>query len=287
MGRGEYYDVRLGKPYPVSDLKSEWFDWFLKTVDEYKPIQGSVTLWALGGAGFILRTKKSTIYIDPYLGGSVISEGLVFHRMIPIPFNASSVRKIDAVVVTHEDVDHLNEDFIFPVSRNTKCRFVCPPSVADLLESWGIAQNRIISVKENEETRIGDVRIIALASNDPNAKTANTYIFDSGKIRMFHSGDSVFSEEFAEIGRKYDIDIAAISLGVNPPGAKWYNNPGDVVQIARDLNAKVLIPMHWDLWGICLEDPYLVEQEARNRRTNMKVVVLRVGERFDYPSKRD
>ena len=289
MGRGEFYDVRLGKPFPVNDLRSEWYDWFLKKVDEYKPSQGSVTLWALGGSGFILRTKKSTIYIDPYLGGSVISDGTAFltHRMIPIPFNASDVRKIDAVAITHEDIDHMNEDFIFPVSRNTECSFVGPSSVADLLKSWGTPENRIVSLSENEETRIGDVRVIALDSNDPNPKTANTYIFDTGKIRVFHAGDSFFLDKFAGIGRKYDIDIAAISVGVNPPGAKWYNNPGDAVQIARDLNAKVLIPMHWDLWDVCLEDPYLVEQEARNRRTNVKVVVLRVGERFDYPSKRD
>jgi len=283
MGRGEYYEVRLGKPYPLSNLRSEWFDWFLKEVDRYEPKQDSVALWALGGAGFILKVATATIYIDPYVGGSVQSEGVVLHRMIPIPFDASAVRKIDATVVTHEDLDHLNEDFIFPVSENTRCTFIGPSSVAELLESWKIPKNRIVSLGENEETEIKGTRIIALPSNDANPKTANTYLFDTCNMRIFHSGDSLFLDKFAEIGRKYDIDIAAISLGVNPPGAKWYNDPSEVLQIATDLNAKVLIPMHWDLWHTTLQDPHLVEREATKRRTNTRIVVLRIGQRFDFP----
>jgi len=283
MGRGEYYEVRLGKPYPLSNLRSEWFNWFLEEVDRYEPKQESVALWALGGAGFILKTATATIYIDPYVGGSVESEGVVLHRMIPIPFNASAVRRIDATVVTHEDLDHLNEDFIFPVSENTRCIFVGPSSVAELLESWKIPKNRIVSLDENEETEINGTRIIALPANDANPKTANTYLLDTRKVRVFHSGDSLFLDKFAEIGNRYDIDIAAISLGLNPPGAKWYLDPSEVLEIATDLKAKVLIPMHWDLWHTTLRDPHLVEQEAVKRKTHIRTVVLRIGDRFDFP----
>jgi len=283
MGRGEYYEVRLGKPYPLSNLRSEWFNWFLEEVDRYEPKQESVALWALGGAGFILKTATATIYIDPYVGGSVESEGVVLHRMIPIPFNASAVRRIDATVVTHEDLDHLNEDFIFPVSENTRCIFAGPSSVAELLESWKIPKNRIVSLDENEETEINGTRIIALPANDANPKTANTYLLDTRKVRVFHSGDSLFLDKFAEIGNRYDIDIAAISLGLNPPGAKWYLDPSEVLEIATDLKAKVLIPMHWDLWHTTLRDPHLVEQEAVKRKTHIRTVVLRIGDRFDFP----
>jgi L-ascorbate 6-phosphate lactonase len=283
MGRGEYYEVRLGKPLPPADLRSEWFEWFLKDVNQYRPKQGSVVLWALGGAGFVLKTPMATIYIDPYVGGSVESEGAVFHRMIPIPFNASSVREIDAAVITHEDLDHMDENFIFPVNTNTKCQFVGPPSVAELLESWKISQDRIVSLEENQTAEIRDTTIAALPSNDTNAKTANTYLFETGDVRIFHSGDSLHLAEFAEIGKRHRIDIAAISFGRNPSGSKWYNEAGEALQIARDLNAKVLIPMHWDLWYGTLEDPHLVELEAERKGLDLRVVPLRIGERFVYP----
>jgi L-ascorbate 6-phosphate lactonase len=283
MGRGEYYEVRLGKPLPLADLRSEWFEWFLTDVDQYSPEYRSVALWALGGAGFILKTSTATIYIDPYVGGSVESEGVVFHRMIPIPLNASSVREIDAAVITHEDLDHMDENFIFPVKTNTKCQFVGPPSVAELLKSWEIPEDRIVSLEENQTAEIKGTKVVALPSNDENAKTANTYLFDTGNITIFHSGDSLRLAQFAEVGKSYRIDIAAISFGRNPPGSKWYNEPSEALQIASDLNAKVLIPMHWDLWQGTLEDPRLIELEAERKKLALKVVSLKIGERFEYP----
>jgi len=149
MGRGECYEVRLAKPYPLSNLRSEGFDWFLEEVDRYEPKQESVALWALGGAGFIPKT--ATIYIDPYVGGSVESDGVVLHRMIPIPFDASAVNKIDATVVTHEDLDHLNEDSTFPVSENTRCTFIGPSSVAELLENSEEKDTRAVPGRERRD----------------------------------------------------------------------------------------------------------------------------------------
>lgn len=283
MGKGEWFDIRLGKPNPLTNLKSEWFDWFLKEVDEYR-IEKGLALWSLGGAGFILKTKKATIYIDPYCGGSLkIPDLNIVYRMIPIPFNPSDVKTIDATVITHEDLDHLNEDFVFPVSKNTKSMFIGPPSVCELLESWGIPKERIVKLSEYQETKVKDVRIVALPANDPVPKTANTYLFEVENIGVFHSGDSLFSEEFYKAGKKYKVDIALVSLGTNPPGMEIYNNPGEVVRIARDLNAKVVIPMHWNLWSFSMENPHLVEEEVRIRKLNMKVVILQIGEKFTYP----
>jgi len=283
MGKGEWFNIRLGKPNPLINLKSEWFDWFLKEVDGYQ-IEKGLALWSLGGAGFILKTRKTTVYIDPYCGGSIkIPDLNTVYRMVPIPFNPSDVKTIDATVITHEDLDHLNEDFIFPVNKNTKSLFIGPPSVCELLESWGIPKERIVNLNEYQATKIKDIRIVALPANDPVPKTANTYLFEAENIGVFHSGDSLFSEEFYKASKKYKIDIALVSLGANPPGMEIYNNPGEVVRIARDLNAKVVIPMHWNLWSFSMENPYLVEKEIKIRKLDIKAVILQIGERFMYP----
>ncbi len=284
MGRGLWYDGRLGKPQPLCNLKSEWYDWFLQDVEVYDIKPGFITLWSLGGAGFILKSPESTIYIDPYCGGALKNEEQIIMRMVPLPFNASDVKKIDATVVSHEDPDHLNEDFIFPIYKNTDCLFVGPPSVTTLLKSWGVAENRIVSLNEHQEKKINDIRVIAFPSNDPIPKTANTYLFEIDDVRVFHTGDSLWTEEFFKLSQKYEIDIALISLGVNPPGIKYYNTPGEVLQIASDLRAKVLIPMHWDLWSFAIDNPHLVEYEAKSRNMKIGVVILRIGQSFTYPT---
>jgi len=283
LGQGIWYDLRLGKPLPTSGLKSEWFDWFLRDIDEYAVKAGSIALWRIGGAGVILKTTRTTIYVDPYCGGSLKSEDGTILRMLPLAFNSSDVKNIDATVITHEHPDHLSEDFVFPVSKNTKCVFVGPSSVADLLESWGIRRDRIVLLREGEELRINDLKIIGFQSNDNVPKTALSYVFESGGIRIFHGGDSLLFKEMTDIGRRSNPDIALISLGKNPPGVKYYNTPAEVVEIAKELRVRVVIPIHWDLFDFLLEDPYLVEREAKLRKMDVQVAALRIGERFDYP----
>ncbi|MBS7655717.1 hypothetical protein KEJ50_04360 [Candidatus Bathyarchaeota archaeon] len=55
-----------------------------------------------------------------------------------------------------------------------------------------------------------------------------------------------------------------------------------MVQIARDLGAKILIPMHWDLWSFSLENPNLVEREVKLRKYKIKTIILRIGEKYSY-----
>lgn len=40
--------------------------------------------------GVVLKTVKSTIYLDPYCGGSLKAEGMTIFHMVPLPFNAST-----------------------------------------------------------------------------------------------------------------------------------------------------------------------------------------------------
>ena len=284
MGKGLWYNRRLDHPQPLCNLKSEWYDWFLQAVEAYKVKRGSIVLWSLGGAGFILKSPESTIYIDPYCGGALKNGEQIIMRMIPLPFNASDVQQIDATVISHEDPDHLNEDFVFPIWKNTTGIFVGPPSVTTLLKSWGIAEKRTVSLQAHQDVKINDIQIIAWPSNDPIPKTANTYFFKIGDVSVVHTGDSLWTEAFYQLGQKYNIDIALISLGVNPPGIKYYNTPGEVLQITSDLRAKVLIPMHWDLWSFALDNPHLVEHEVKARNMETDVVILRIGQRFTYPS---
>jgi L-ascorbate 6-phosphate lactonase len=103
-------------------------------------------------------------------------------------------------------------------------------------------------------------------------------------LRIFHARDSLWTEEFFKISQKYKIDISLISLGVNPPGIKYDNTPREALQIASDLRKKGLIPMHWDLWSFAIDNPRLVEHEAKSRNMKINVVILRIEQSFTYPT---
>jgi L-ascorbate 6-phosphate lactonase len=78
-------------------------------------------------------------------------------------------------------------------------------------------------------------------------------------------------------------------MGNNAPGYTDKISPWDVWRVAEALNAKVVIPDHFDNWGNCYEDPSSLEEIARRKnreprdRPDLKTVVLMPGARYVHP----
>jgi L-ascorbate metabolism protein UlaG (beta-lactamase superfamily) len=73
------------------------------------------------------------------------------------------------------------------------------------------------------------------------------YIVRAGGKSVFHCGDSAYFGGFAEIGVKHNIDIALMPIGAyeSPSGRDVHMNPEEAARAFIDLNAKLLIPMHY------------------------------------------
>ncbi len=83
------------------------------------------------------------------------------------------------------------------------------------------------------------------------------------------------------------IDVVCMDMGNNGPGYTDKMSPWDVWRVAEALNAKVVIPDHFDNWANCYEDPnYLVDIVRRKNKENrpeMKTVILLPGARYTHP----
>ena len=65
---------------------------------------------------------------------------------------------------------------------------------------------------------------------------------------VYHSGDTGYSDHFKEIGDKYDIDFAMISVGDYEP--RWFMqqshiNPREAFLAMQDLGAQRAVGMHF------------------------------------------
>ena len=69
-----------------------------------------MTIRFLGQSGYIIKTEKSQIMIDPFLSDSV-NRVAGRPRTLPIPINPECV-KCDAVICTHNHLDHLDPDTV-------------------------------------------------------------------------------------------------------------------------------------------------------------------------------
>jgi len=252
----------------------------LPEIEGFKVKRGSIALWSIGGPGFVLKTPRALIYIDPYFGPDAAPE---WRRLIPVPISPTAIKKADLVVSTHDHMDHCDHRSVKPILENTKAKVIGPGSSTEALAKAGLAKDRLIALKPGESHEVGDVKLTAFEANDPDAKGALMFLYEAGAVNYFHAGDTNYTTRFAEIGAKSRIDVACLSLGRSPPVHEFYMTPCHIVRAAMGLGAKVVIPMHWDLWSFIQEDPTLVQVVAERWGYKGTVKIMRLGERLDYP----
>ncbi len=252
----------------------------LLAVIEREPRQG-LTLWSLGGAGWVLCADEATIYVDPFFRGRAVRPGWTCR--LPKLFDPGEIRLADALVSTHPHGDHCDETVGEPIAWNTRALFVGPEPCAARARGWGFPESRISPCIVDRPIQAGSARIVPLPAYDPNAESANTYLIDIGGHRVFHSGDSLLFAGLIEIGERYAPDIALISVGTNPPGLTAYMGPDEAVDAAHQLRARTLIPMHWNTWAETFLDPRLVVESARRGAFGGEVVALAPGQCAAWP----
>jgi L-ascorbate 6-phosphate lactonase len=234
-----------------------------------------LALWALGGAGFAIKASETLIYLDPYFGGS-FNEQLL--RLIATPIDPTQIKTAHAVLSTHSHDDHCEQQTLTAFAANTQAFFVGPTSSAKKMRQWGIQDERIKVLEPGQDCQIEEVAIRALPASDPAEETALTYLLQAHGVTLFHSGDSLYSPIYSQIARQWRIDIALLNLG-----KEIYMGVDEIVQAASDLQTKVLIPMHWDLWKPYTLCPTLVAQEVKRRKLAIQTQILLLGDKFVYP----
>jgi L-ascorbate 6-phosphate lactonase len=262
---------------------SVWGDFLISEIQKYNVEQRKVVFWSIGGSGFIIKTAKKTIYIDPYFGGSdPFHEPPIIH-MIPIPFESYSIKVADIVLCTHEHIDHCHKNSLLPIYNNTKAIFLGPKPVIKKMMSWGFREKRLKKVKNSSSMVLDDIKINVTDSHDPQVEEAVTYIIHTPGATFFHTGDSQYFDGFLEIGNQWNIDFAFINSGRNPPGKNYYMTPCDFLQTAKDLATKRAIPMHWDLWKFSYQDPVIIKELKKYLFPEVKILIMRLGDKYIWP----
>jgi L-ascorbate 6-phosphate lactonase len=261
---------------------SLWGDILLSEIESFQVEHGKIVLWFLGGCGFVMKTPEQTIYIDPYFGGSIPKHGVI--RMIPVPLEPALIRKADVVLCTHEHEDHCDRDSLSPIYSNTNAEFVAPKAAVGKMRGWGFDEKRISEVKPNDEIKMKSLRICAAESYDPLSEGAVTYVLETEGASIFHSGDSWYFEGYLKIGERWNLDIALINFGKNPPGKQLYMTPCDFFRTAQDLHPRKAVPIHWDMWKHSYQDPIILNDLSRYWEPKFELLIMRLGDKLVYPT---
>ena len=271
-------------------VHSTWDDWLVHSEIEASDPNG-LSIWYLGCNAFVVRSPETTIYVDPYFGDG---DPPNIVRMIPVPLDPADATVCDAVLVTHEHIDHMHPPSYGPLVTDLNADLFAPSASFEALDYDGDLQapseNRR-TVAEGESFDIGDVAVHVLPANDPDAIEPVSYLFEHESGTFFHAGDSRPAAAFEDIAREFDVDVAALAFGtvgnIHYPDdgetrtTRWYMDENQIVEATNQLEVDRLVPSHYDMWRGVGATPTVLHEHAHSFQYPRVIDVMKIGDRID------
>ncbi|TVS03886.1 MAG: MBL fold metallo-hydrolase [Rhodobacteraceae bacterium] len=248
--------------------------------------QGTVT-W-LGHSGFVIQLAGQSVIVDPILTEGALTTAGLGGRIAAAP-DLSGLAKLDAVIISHNDNDHLDR----PTLRALAERF---PEAALILPEGnklsppvrGFAE--VIELRAWQSHKLGALEVTATPAihfgrRAPFAwrrSPALGMAFSGDGRRVFFSGDTAYGPVFAEIGERLGpFDLALLSIGTSRPAAlvnDQHMTPEQAVRLASDIGARRAVPHHYGTFRTTPDSPAEVLTRFKAAaESGLDVVALPVG----------
>ena len=204
-----------------------------------------ITLWWLGHCGFVVKSFDLAFYVDPYLTGP------------NSPLAPHEATNADLILCTHTGASHMDPATIPAMLKaSAKVRVVLPKSAAAHAQSIGVPYERMTTTDSDlrvEYFKRGLYgRIYSVPSAHPELDWTPIggyphlgYLMRFGESTIYHAGDCGLYEGIVEKLRPYRVTVAILPINGN-----GNFDPSQAAQLAEDIGAKWLVPMHHDADGL-------------------------------------
>lgn len=243
----------------------------------------------------LMKLAGKNILIDPMFGPDASPIGPVrTHRFSENTLAIiDNLPNLDVVLLTHDHYDHIDYASIEKLKDKVP-HFYVALGIKRHLTEWGIAADRITEMDWWDTATIGDITI----TFTPSRHFSGRGLFDRAKSlwggwalvtpkdRIYWSGDGGYDSHFKTIGDQLGpFDWAFVECGQYYK--LWHQihmYPGEAVQAAIDVGAKVATPVHWGGFSLALHTWREPVQEfvTAARRKDFSISVPRLGAITSY-----
>lgn len=248
------------------------------------------TIVWFGHSSYLIKSKDLAILVDPVFSGHA-SPISIFGKEFPGTnvYGVKEMPNIDILVLTHDHYDHLDYETIQQLHSKVK-KIVAPLGVDAHLEHWGVPAEKITALDWWESESTGDsITLTAVPARHfsgrgfARGKTLwSAFVLNVHGYSIFIGGDSGYDSQFKKIGEEFGpFDIALLECGQY--GDDWpsiHMLPEEVPVAAKDLGAKVLMPVHWAKFALAYHawnEP--IERLLQKAQQHQVVVVTpKIGE---------
>jgi L-ascorbate metabolism protein UlaG (beta-lactamase superfamily) len=216
----------------------------------------------IGHSSFLVQIGGLNLLVDPVFATWLVVLGRIRRPGVAI----RDLPPIDAVLLSHAHMDHLNLPSLRKIIRHTRNvsgrapEVVVPWGVADLVSDLGFA--RVHTLEWWQSLQLGNVDVTMTPAKHWGArKMTDTYrgfggyVLRSGAQTLYHSGDTAYFDGFRQIAERLAPKIALLPIGAYSPDQfrNVHTSPEDALQAFIDLRAATMIPMHFGTFCLSAE----------------------------------
>jgi L-ascorbate metabolism protein UlaG (beta-lactamase superfamily) len=268
-------------------------DALLAEIEASNRRDGGFRLWWLGQSGFLLQWQGVHVLLDPYLSDSLTEKysrtDKPHVRMTELVIDPARLSFADIVTSTHNHTDHLDAETLCPIlAANPRLNLVIAGAnrsfVANRLR---IGAGAAVGLDDGTSVEISGIRFSGVASAHEDLDTDECghakylgYVLQFGGWTIYHSGDTVRYEGMSAKLLPFNIDVALLPINGR---ARERRVPGNLfgreaAKLARDIEAKLVIPCHFDMFEFNTASPDEFIHECETLGQPFKV--LRCGEQW-------
>lgn len=262
------------------------------------PTWGQVELWWLGQSGFGLRGNAATLVVDAFLADHP-------DRLVPAPFRPDQVGGLDAVVITHDHLDHLDEKSLPGLAEASPHAWVVVPEpLVERVVDLGIPSERVAGAQPDRLLELDGLTVHPVpASHGDDVEVGYGfglersnglyrylgYVFDLGGVRIYHAGDTIPYEGMEDRLRDLRVDVALLPINGRDAEREGQGIVGNLdeeeaAQLAAAIGVDLLVPMHYDMFAWNPGSPERLVELARTRHPELQILVASPSRRFVYTS---
>ncbi|MEH7108183.1 metal-dependent hydrolase [Bacillus sp. JJ1764] len=196
------------------------------------------------GHSFVqIQSNGKTILIDPFIKGNSLTD-LKVDEVKP-----------DVIILSHAHNDHVGDTV--ELAKKNNALVVANYEIATYL-GWQGIRTHGLHIGGSRQFDFGKVKL-TLAFHGSSFEKENELVYggmpagilymNEGKT-VYHAGDTGLFSDMKLIGERHPIDVAFLPIGDN-----FTMGPEDAAYAAQLLQAKIVIPIHYNTFPPIKQDP--------------------------------
>lgn len=220
----------------------------------------------LGHSTLLFKIENEFILTDPVFSKRASPFSFIGpKRFHDNPIEIEDLPQIKSVIISHNHYDHLDKKSV-KLLKDKVGTFYTTLGVGKHLIKFGVSKHKIVELNWWENKKIDNIDFICTPAQHFSGRTLfdrdktlwSSWVIKSSKLTLFFGADSGYFNGYKEIASRYaPFDMTFLEVGAY--NEKWrdiHMMPHESIQAHKDLNGKVMFPIHNGTFDLSLHAWY-------------------------------